>query len=117
MYQCPSLDQEVPFVKGGSSLSGDFVANDVAVFLNPRDLGNTATFQNKDINIQFVDEYEAITLFGLEIENARPMAMAATTDITGIKHRDTLVINTITYYVVEIRNDGAGITTLLLSKD
>jgi len=98
-------------------MSGDFVANDLAVFLNPRDLGNTATFKNKDINIQFVDEYEAITLFGLEIENARPVAMVATTDITGIKHRDVLVINTITYYVVEIRDDGTGVTTLLLSKE
>ena len=98
-------------------MSGDFVANDLAVFLNPRDMGSTATFKNKDINIQFVDEYEAITLFGLEIENARPVAMVATTDITGIKHRDVLVINTITYYVVEIRDDGTGVTTLLLSKE
>ena len=98
-------------------MPGDFTANDLAVFLNPRDMGNTATFKNKDINIQFVDEYEAITLFGLEIENAGPMAMAATTDITGIKHRDALVIDTIAYYVVEIRNDGTGITTLLLSKE
>ena len=98
-------------------MPGDFVANDLAVFLNPRDMGNTATFKNKDINIQFIDKYEATTLFGLEIENARPVAMAATTDITGIKHRDALVIDTITYYVVEIRNDGTGITTLLLSKD
>ena len=98
-------------------MPGDFAANDLAVFLNPRDLGDTATFKNKDINIQFVNEYEAITLFGLEIENARPMAMAATMDITGIKHRDTLVINTTTYYVVEIRNDDTGITTLLLSKE
>jgi len=98
-------------------LSGNFVANDVAVFLNPRDFGNTATFKNKDINIQFIDEYEATTLFGLEIENARPVVMAATTDITGIKHKDTLIINTITYYVVEIRNDDTGITTLLLSKE
>ena len=98
-------------------MSGNFVANDVAVFLNPKDLGNTATFKNKDINIQFVDEYEATTLFGLEIENARPVVMAATTDITGIKHKDTLIINTITYYVVEIRNDDTGITTLLLSRE
>ena len=98
-------------------MPGDFAANDLAVFLNPRDLGDTATFKNEEINIQFVDEYEAITLLGLEIENARPMAMAATTDITGIKHRDTLVIDTITYYVIEIHDDGTGITTLLLSKD
>jgi len=98
-------------------MPGDFAANDLAVFLNPRDLGNTATFNNKDIKIQFVNEYEAITLFGLEIENAGPMAMAATTDITGIKHRDTLVIDTITYYVIEIHDDGTGITTLLLSKE
>ena len=98
-------------------MPGDFTANDLAVFLNPRDMGSTATFKNKDINVQFVDEYEAITLFGLEIENARPMAMAATADIAGIKHRDALVINTITYYVVEIRDDGTGVTTLLLSKE
>jgi len=72
----------------------------------------------KTIKVTFDNEYVAVKAAGdAYIESCGPAAYCKDSDITGAKHNDTLVINSITYYVIEIHPDGTGMTTLILSKD
>ncbi len=46
-----------------------------------------------------------------------PQALCRTADVENASRGDTLVIGGTTYYVQEVRPDGTGITTLILSRD
>lgn len=46
-----------------------------------------------------------------------PQALCKTADVANASRGDTLVVNGTTYYVQEVRPDGTGITTLILSRD
>ncbi len=46
-----------------------------------------------------------------------PQALCKTADVENASRGDTLVVNGTTYYVQEVRPDGTGITTLILSRD
>ncbi len=46
-----------------------------------------------------------------------PQALCRTSDVENASRGDTLVISGTTYYVQEVRPDGTGITTLILSRD
>jgi len=46
-----------------------------------------------------------------------PQAMCKTADVGNASRGDTLVVNGTTYYVQEVRPDGTGVTTLILSRD
>ena len=52
-----------------------------------------------------------------EIESTDPQVIVKASDISGIEHGATLIINSITYYVVGIHPDGTGIVILMLSRD
>ena len=46
-----------------------------------------------------------------------PQALCKTADVGNASRGDTLVVNGTSYYVQEVRPDGTGITTLILSRD
>ncbi len=46
-----------------------------------------------------------------------PQALCKTTDVGNASRGDTLFLVGTTYYVQEVRPDGTGITTLILSRD
>jgi len=52
-----------------------------------------------------------------EIEMTAPEGLCDTGDVSGVKHRDTIERQSVTYYVIGIEHDGTGMTTLILSKD
>ena len=98
-------------------MPGDFITTDLAAFLNSNELGDVAIYNGNTINVLFLNEHEAVMLFGLEVESASPLIMARDSDISGIQHGSTIVVSGITYKVIDIQPDGTGLTTLILSKD
>lgn len=65
----------------------------------------------------FLSPFEAMQLFGAEVESSAPVAVCKTTDVSTAIHGDTLVINSITYYIRGVEHDGTGTTVLVLSRD
>jgi len=98
-------------------MPGDFVQNDLAALFNLNDMGSAATYAGNTIKVLFISGYAAAASLGIEVESARPTAIVMTKDITGVKHRDQITINSVVYYIAEIHNDGLGLATLVLSKD
>jgi len=98
-------------------MPGDYIQKDLAAFFNPQDMGSAATLASGTINVLFTSGYAAAASLGIEVESARPTAIVMTKDITGVKHRDQITINSVVYYIAEIHNDGLGLTTLVLSED
>ncbi len=92
-----------------------FWVDDLDVFF--ADFGINATYGLSTIKVLFHNEYEAAALFNQEIESRNPYVEVKDSDVTGITHASTLVINSTTYHVKEVKPDGTGITVLVLSKD
>jgi hypothetical protein len=72
---------------------------------------------SQDIRGVFVDEYSTTQLFNGAVENASPSLTVRTSDVEGIGRGSSVIVDGLTYFVVEVRPDGAGVTTLILSKD
>ena|SRR4030067_1899703 len=94
--------------------------NDLDIFFSD-DFTQDATYtpqggQASTIKIIFDNAFKVIDI-STGIESALPAATCKTSDVASVKHNDTLVINSITYYVSGIQPDGTGITKLILSKD
>jgi hypothetical protein len=51
------------------------------------------------------------------IESSGPKATCLEADVAGVAHGDTLVLRGITWHVLEVRPDGTGLLTLILSRD
>ena len=98
-------------------MPGDYIQKDLAALFNLNDMGSAATLASGTINVLFTSGYAAAASLGIEVESARPTAIVMTKDITGVKHRDQITINTVVYYIAEIHNDELGLATLVLSKD
>src|SRR3990172_7327844 len=72
--------------------------------------------QASSIKVLFDNDFKVIDL-STGIESAAPAVTCKTSDVASVKHNDTLVISSVTYYVSGIQQDGTGITILILSKD
>ena len=74
---------------------------------------------SRSIPVVFDNEYQA-TQFqkaDAEIESSGPRVMCLESDVPGVAHGDTLGIRGKTWYVIEVRPDGTGMVTLMLSQD
>ena len=99
------------------SLSDD-MTSDIPEFFNTDNFGVTAIFNmTDDINVIFDSPYDAyLATESGGIITADTQALARTVDVPNAKGK-TLKIGTVTYKIVESRDDGTGITALRLSKD
>ncbi|MFA6148661.1 MAG: hypothetical protein WC899_10685 [bacterium] len=74
-----------------------------------------------NIPVIFDNEYAAAEYDRLadraSLESTSPRVVCRDADVPGISHGATLAISGTTYYVIEVRPDGTGVTTLVLSKD
>ena len=93
------------------------ITGDLPTFLNSNEFASTITYNSVTIIGIFDDAYKGINLATGEIESTDPQVIVKASDISGLEHGATLIINSITYYVTGIHTDGTGLTTLLLSKD
>ena len=75
-------------------------------------------FPSVEIPVIFDSEYsvsEGIGEPGIGV--ASPQVLCRTADVKNASRGDTLALGGTTYYVQEVRPDGTGITTLILSRD
>ena len=102
-------------------MPGDFIKKDLAAFFNSNELGDIASWQGNTFNCMFFNEYEAVNIFGIEVESEKPMLLARDEDIEGIAQGAKIEIlnsGVITEFkVINIQPDGTGLTILILSKD
>lgn len=68
------------------------------------------------IYVIFDNEF-ALSTVGVGYENLAPQVLAKTSDVSGATNGATIVINSVTYYVIGVEPDGTGISRLILSKN
>ncbi len=95
---------------------------DMAAFFDPADFGTAALYtrtgqQQKTVNGIFIPAEQGNQLQTTGIENLRPQFVCATADVPDLRHNDTFVISSVTYYCSGMTVDGTGITTIELSLD
>ena len=52
----------------------------------------------------------------MDIEGTQPVATGITSDMSGVDNEDTIVIDSVTYNIVSVQNDGTGVTALVLEQ-
>ncbi|HAV56612.1 MAG TPA: hypothetical protein DCX45_03620 [Acinetobacter junii] len=94
-----------------STFNSAFIdTNEFAVSANP-------SWSATDFNgILFKPGMEIMTAGGV-IETTDPVFMCKDADASGGDQGDTIVIETVTYYVIKIIPDGLGMTYLYLSEN
>jgi len=92
-----------------------FGENDLGVFFS--DFAIDANWKGTEVKVIFHNAYEAVTLFGSDIESKNPFVEVQDSDIEDMAQRDLIKIGGTNYYIINIQADGTGITILMLSKD
>jgi hypothetical protein len=96
---------------------------DLAAFFDTDAFAQTAVYtrlgySSIPIPVIFDSEYSVVQEIGEPgMGVPSPQALCKTADVANASRGDTLVVNGTTYYVQEVRPDGTGITTLILSRD
>lgn len=65
----------------------------------------------------FHNEYEAVPLFGSEIESRNPYIQVRESDFSAIAHDNTVAVSGVAYKVKSIQPNGVGSLLIELSKD
>jgi len=100
-----------------------FTSEDIDAILSDEGFSSPATYtpqggQAKIINGDFRNDFQMAQVLGIDIESASPAFECKLTDISGVRHNDTLVISGVTYYIQGIQPDATtGFTLLILSRD
>jgi len=96
---------------------------DLVAFFDTDAFAQTAVYTHlgypaTQIPVIFDSEYSVVQEIGEPgMGVPTPQALCKTADVENASRGDTLVVNGTTYYVQEVRPDGTGITTLILSRD
>ena len=96
---------------------------DIDVFFDAGDSGTEQVVYNKfggapaTIVCRWDEPYGASIVEGLEVRNIKPSALFRTIDVPNANDQDTVVRNSVTYYVMDVQPDGTGVTRLIFSKD
>lgn len=75
--------------------------------------------QARTIQVIFDNEYQAAQFSQADtaVESSGPRATCREADMAGVAHGDILQIRGKTWHLLEVRPDGTGIVTILLSED
>ena len=91
-----------------------------AVFFETDDFGTAATYtpsggSSSTVNGIFDNDYAlADPLGGVGVGSADPRFVCRTVDVATAANGDALVVNSVTYTVCNVEDDGTGVTTLVL---
>jgi hypothetical protein len=81
------------------------------------DFAEDALWKGKTIPVIFHNEYEAVSIFSMEIASAHPFVEVKTSDVEGLAIGDPITIRSTDYEVKDPpQEDGAGITILILTR-
>jgi hypothetical protein len=98
-------------------------ASDLDTVFNTDELAETATYTRSGfpptfIPVIFENEFSVTNEIGeTGMGVSAPQAHCKTVDVANASRGDTLVVGGTTYYVQEVRPNGTGVTTLILSRD
>ena len=102
-----SLDQDMLDTLYGSEALKDFAKSATLVI-------GTSTSSA----VCYLDKGFMESAFGaVGVENAAPQIHLKDSDCVGVVHGSLVTVSGITYKVIEVRPDGCGETTLILSED
>jgi hypothetical protein len=84
-----------------------------------RDFGVTATVtpnggSASNITVIFDNEYIETDIGFAGVQSTQPKFLAKTTDVSSLAEGDTAVINSTTYYIQTIQQDGTGMSEIFL---
>lgn len=74
----------------------------------------SATFKSKSIPVIFDRQYFVEQSEFADIASSKPAATCKSSDVSGAKQGDTIVIGGVTYTVSVVMPDGTGVTVLSL---
>jgi hypothetical protein len=95
----------------------DFSA-DLAEMLSSDDFGETVTKADTSTFVGvLVNEYEAQTVYGLDVDSSLPLLTCKTSDVSTLGRDDTLTIGGTTYKIHSVQPDDTGVTVLALGVD
>ena len=92
-----------------------FVTNDIAEML--ADFGESIMISGTTLTGIFQNEYEAASLYGLDIDSASPVLVCRSVDATDLAINAMVERSGAYYYIKSIQPDGTGATVLVLSED
>lgn len=93
-----------------------FTASEIDSIL--ADTGQPVTYKGQTVRVCFRLRYRRAELSGdVAIESTVPAAIGKTTDFADAAHGDTIDVDGVTYYVLEIQPGDDGFTRLILSRD
>jgi hypothetical protein len=96
---------------------------DLAAFFDTDAFAQTAVYTrlgypSVPVPVIFDTEYSVAQEIGeTGVGVPSPQALCRTSDVANAGRGDKLVVNGTTYHVQEVRPDGTGVTTLILSRD
>ncbi len=88
---------------------------DLDVFFNTNDFAVSATLAGGSTIKVIFDRNPEVALSG--IEGAKIVVQAKTSDVSALVAGSTMVIASVTYYILKNEPDGTGVSILTLSED
>lgn len=92
------------------------VASDIPELLS--DFGVTVTkADTSTFTAIFVNEYEAQSVYGMDIDSSVPLLTCKSTDVSSLLRGDVLTIDSVDYNILSLQPDDTGVTVLALGQD
>lgn len=98
------------------------LGTNIDIFFSTSSFAQTASFwvisgsgNGTTINVIYDSQYSLNVLGNVAYQNDKPTAICRTTDVSGSTPQSLIVIGGVTYYILEVQNEGTGTTTLVLS--
>lgn len=64
----------------------------------------------------FNNEYYSLPGGEVDVESSQPVFYTKATNLSSVAHGDTMVIDSVTYHVINVRPDETGMTEVALEK-
>ena len=89
---------------------------DVTLVAYPLSSGTTGATSNIRIKGIFDEAQKVTDIQTGQIVSARPQLTVKSSDVSSILRKSQIIVNSVTYYVLDILDDGTGITILDISE-
>jgi hypothetical protein len=93
-----------------------YASTDLAAFFDTDDFAETITVGGASVLAIFDAGFAPVNFAnGETVEGGTPKVTCKSADVAAAAHGTAVVVRSVTYYVVGIQADGAGLTVLILS--
>ena len=98
----------------------DQLNQDLDVFFNDDEFTDSATLENGlSISVYFDEKDDVVFDTGLDsdVSASVPSITCKADDVSGLKHGDSLILNAMTYYIIDMDPPQSGVRKIYLSED